>query len=247
MGEMNSHNQSVKAYYENQTASFKADIQKLKKEHVSAFQLQTVSHQKEISELTSKHKLEASSIQNEMQKAYEDKFSELEQENQNFSKKSKEEHARLKQLLMQYENNYIKVSDYEQDVREEVEKVKQQKEIEMQEIQNSISEDFNNKLYELENNADHFKLQYEEVSSLLQTEKQTSSQLHEKLNGIESKYDELRHRTNELLHENGRLKGELDNDYKVRNLESKIRENKQLQKEIEEITGKTHYYFRQGK
>lgn len=243
MGGMNSHNHSIKAYYENQTVSLKADIQKLKKDHSSELQLQSVTHQKEISELTSKHKLEISNIQKDMQKAYEEKLMELEQESQEFSKKSQEEHSHLKQVLLQYQKEYLKISDHEQVVQEEVEKAKQRKDIEMQQLQDSITEEFNNRLEELEGNAEHFRLQYEEVSSLLETEKLTSSQLLEKLEGIESKYEELRHRTNELLQENGRLKGELDNDYKVRNLESKIRENKQLQKELEETTGKLNSLF----
>ncbi|CAI2377481.1 unnamed protein product [Moneuplotes crassus] len=223
-----------KGQYEDTISGFKEDIKRVKQEWENKLYYEQLEFEKKISELTSKHKHEINQMQEEIQKAYEEKISEIEGDNEQEIEAHKREVDNLKELLDKSQQEI-------DDLRERNHQFKNL-EIEKNEELKQITESIENELYsrieeievELENTKEDNSLLQENID----TKDQTCKELTARLEDYDHKLQQNEARIEEILKENGALKSRLDNDFKTKNLENKIRENMALQDEIKTLQEK---------
>jgi len=206
----------------------------VKQEWEHKLHYENLSSQKALTEATSKHKYEINQIQAEIQKAYEDKISEIEGENEAEIEKNKNEFEELKYA-------YERVAEELEEAKRgriDVEKVEREKEEEIVAMKDAIEREMFQRIEEIGVELDNIKEENEYLSSNLNTEKDTTKELLSKLENASIKIKELEDKITNLLQENGSLNSQLKDDYKNKNLENKIRENMALNDEIDQLKGK---------
>lgn len=229
---------SMKSHYEETISTLKHDLKRVKKEWESKLYYQDLEYQKQLTESTSKHKMEINEIQNEMQTAYEDKINELESDSGVRIEKSQKEHQQLKTALEIMEKECIKIVKHEEIVHDEVMRIRSEKDEELKEITEGIESELYQKIDQQESELEQVRVENGELEQIIYTEKATTKELTSKLRDIEANLTELKNRSNQLIQENGSLKSQLDDDYKTKNLEQKIRELHSLNQENEQLRGK---------
>ena len=219
--------------YEDTIQTLTEDIKKVKQEWENKLYYEDLEFQKKLAESSSKHKHEIDNMQESFQKAYEDKVTELEQDFEQQISNSKEEIMELSQACEELQAEIMDLKD-KNDLLKNIEN---EKNIEIQEVTEKIQEKLSQKIDEIQEDLNQAKEMNHNLSLELDNKNNSLKELCGKLEDYERKIEELEQRNRNLLQENGSVKSQLQDDYKVKNLENKIRENMALQDQNDQLKG----------
>lgn len=233
-----SHTEHVKLKYEETIDGLKDDIKRVKHEWESKLYYQDLEYQKKITEAVSRHKLEIAQMEAEMRKAYDENLKSIESDAQAKIDQSRQDAQKAKKELDKKNKECIQIDRHEEILRTELEKLRVDKNNELQTAMEEMQNELYDKIEQLENELEHSNRDNSELHQALGVEKDTVRELGLRLQDLDHKIKELNQKCNELLQENGSLKSQLEDDYKIKNLENKVRELHALSQENSELRGK---------
>lgn len=223
-------------------ARFKDDMKKVKQEWENKLYYEQLEAEKRYNEMISKHKQEADNLQHDMESKFDQKITEitvrplphLQNENSAEIEDYKSELSHLKSIIQDYEDQI----DTLKDRNDQLSDLQLQKDQELKSITEEIENELYGKIENMDLELQNLKDGNTELEQEMETKKSTISELVTKLEATEGKLKNLESKNEEILKENGMLRGRLDNDFKTKNLEDKIRENMKLAEDIQKLEGK---------
>ena len=190
-----------------------------------------------MTEISSRHKLEINQMQTEIQSAFDEKISEIENESNNQIQKSNQDVQMFKAAIEKLKKECIKIDEHERIIREEINRVKSEKDEEIKDITENLENELYSKIEQLEGDLEQINNDNINLEEALRTEKSTVKELGLRLEDKEEQSKELIQRINDLISENGELKAQIEGDYKLKYLENKVKEISEIQRENEEYKG----------
>ena len=176
-------------------------------------------------------------MQTEIQSVFDEKISEIENESNNQIQKSNQDVQMFKAAIEKLKKECIKIDEHERIIREEINRVKSEKDEEIKDITENLENELYSKIEQLEGDLEQINNDNINLEEALRTEKSTVKELGLRLEDKEEQSKELIQRINDLISENGELKAQIEGDYKLKYLENKVKEISEIQRENEEYKG----------